>query len=393
MVLKDALVFSEKTFMRDVDVRVENGRIVEIGHNLADEAGKTVTLQGNVLLPGLIDVHTHGDFGYSYGDGEESVRAIARLLPQTGTTAVLATLCDYKENMAKAHRAIAYVHDHPKRGESRILGTHFEAPFIALSNLGIIKREFCIPISLDDFDFMVGDRGDLAKMITLSPELDGALEFIRVLTARGVRVSAGHTSATFELMNQAIDAGVSHVTHLFNAMNPLHHRNPGTPCAALCGDVTVELISDGIHLHEGILRLVTQAKQPDLVCLVTDSSVVAGLPDGEYEVDGRVVVLKDGAARLKVEGNLASSALTMDASIRFMMSHTQCPAADIIGMATAVPARQAGLTGRGSIATGNFADFAIMSRDYHPRATVIEGVPVWQAKDFNAFDAVTNQPL
>ncbi len=383
MVLKGALVYADRSFHEDLDVRIENGRILSLGANLPGEA---VDLKGARLLPGLIDVHTHGDFGYSYGGGEESVRAIARQLPQTGVTSVLATICDTVENLAEAHKGIARVHDNPKTGEARILGTHFEAPFIATTNLGIIKREFCVPVSLDDYLKMTGGREDIARLITLSPELPGALEFIKELSARGIRVSAGHTNASFELMSEAFCAGVSHITHLFNAMNPLHHRSPGVPCAALTSDVTVELICDGIHLHNGILKLVESCKKPDQICLVTDSSILAGLPDAEYEVDGRAVVLQDGAARLKIEGNLASSTLTVDKALRHMIKHTGFSEPEIIDMATAVPARVAGEKSRGSITLENYADLVVVDRDYYPLATIVEGTPVWQAQGLHYFE-------
>lgn len=372
MILCDAKVYVDGRFDSACEVRVEDGRIAALGTRL--EGQPRVSLGGAYLLPGLIDLHTHGAFGHSAMGGEADLRAMAQALVQTGVTAFVPTVsCAPIGQMREALRDIDAVRQSGAPTAAQVLGAHLEGPFLADTHLGALRGDCLLPPSIEVYEVLCGAHDGAVRLLTLSPEVPGALALSALLSQRGVCVSAGHTGARYEVMQQARRAGVRHVTHLFNAMAPLHHRAPGVVAAGLLSDATVELICDGVHLHEAVLQLVARCKRPEQICLVTDAISAAGLSDGDYELAGLPVCVRGGVARLREKGNLAGSTLTMHRALLHMAEVSGLPFEQVVGMATAVPARELRDAARGRIAVGLRADFCILSPTRALWGTVVGG--------------------
>jgi len=281
-----------------------------------DAAVVSLDAGGRHLLPGFIDVHVHGSAGFDTMDAAyDALHGMARFFAQHGTTGFLATTwSDTGERITAALAAALAAIQRPWDDGARLLGVHLEGPYLnpakcGAQNPAVIRRadptEYCPWL----------DTG-VIRLVSLAPEYSENLALLRECVARGITVSAAHTDATYEQMQTAIDAGLSHSTHTFNAMRPLGHRDPGVVGAVLSDDrVTCELIPDGIHVHSGAIRVLTAAKPAHGVILITDAMRAAGLPDGPYQIDAGPVTLKDGSIRL-ADGTLAGSALTYAEGLR-----------------------------------------------------------------------------
>ncbi len=350
-------------------VRTEAGRITEIGELTPAPGERTMDAQGRYLLPGFVDVHIHGYAGHDTMQGEAAVRAMARGLGEQGVAAFLATTMS--AGIADTRAALLGVKAamHRSSEGARVVGAHMEAPFMNGKHAGAQLPEHFLAPDMAAYDRMTEGAADIVRLITLAPELDGAEAFVRAITARGVRVSAGHSDATAEQLHTAADWGATQVTHLFNAHTPLHHRLPGIPGAALTDPrVAVQVIADLIHLHPDAVRLAIAAKRGCAcgcgVLLITDAMEAAGMPDGQYELGGQCVYVQGGAARLKA-GNLAGSTLKMHEALRNTIVALGTPPEQAIEMATEAPARSIGVeTHYGRIAAGCAARFALMDQDW-----------------------------
>lgn len=346
------------------DVEVVDGRVVAVG---CAPAGP-----GGLAVPGLIDVHVHGCAGVDFqADGVAGHRRVAPALLAAGVTSYQPTfVCAPPDGLAAAVAELAGATPAVRAGAPRVLGAHLEGPFLSPDRLGTHD-----PAARRDPDPDEADRllaaGPVAEM-TLAPELPGALALTERLAAQGVVVSLGHTDATAAQARAAVAAGARSVTHLCNAMRPLHHREPGPIGVALTTDgVTVELIVDGHHLADEIVLLAWRAAT-GRVALVTDGTAAAGMPDGDYEVGGIAVTLTDGAVRNRA-GELAGSALTMVAAVRNLHA-LGVPLADTVGAATAVPARLVGRDDLGVLRPGTAADVVVLDDRLDVRATLVGGV-------------------
>ncbi len=371
MILRCSKVFLNGAFV-GADIRIEDGRIAQIGAQL--EGGDVKEVRGT-LLPGLIDLHTHGHGGVDTMEGEEAVRAMSGAYAGYGVTSFLpTTMTAPLDAIARALEGIERVMaDAPG---ARVLGANAEGPFIDTVLRGAHAERHIAPPSAESFTEMCGGRECVIRLMTLAPEKPGAAEVIERALERGIRLSAGHTAMTYEQAAAAIDAGVKHVTHLFNAMSPIHHREPGVPTAAMLDRrTTVELIADGVHVHPAVMRMIAALK-PEGICLITDSMMAAGFPEGTYALGGQDVIVKDGEARLR-KGNLAGSVLTLDEALRRMMRLCGLAPEQVIPMATEIPARAIGLEDIGRIAEGCRADFCVMDEDWKNTATFVDGKLVY----------------
>lgn len=293
-----------------------------VGGALLVEGGRVVAFREGpapprLLLPGFVDLHVHGGGGADVMDGPEGVRAVAAFHLRRGTTALCPTtvtrpLDELRAFVAAAGALEAGAFEPGAPGAARLLGVHLEGPFIDEARRGA-QPPFTRPVDLAELAALVG-AGPVAA-VTLAPELPGAVEAVRWLAARGVRVSLGHSSCTYAQAREAFAAGAGGVTHLFNAMSGLDHKRPGLAAAALEAEGAVlELILDGHHVHPALARLALRAARGRLA-LVTDAIRAAGLGDGESELGGQRVVVKDGRAALD-DGTLAGSVLTLDRALR-----------------------------------------------------------------------------
>lgn len=364
MLIQHAKALIGNEFQTDVDIRIGQGVITEIGQHLAANGDEVLDAAGKTVLPGFVDVHIHGCVGCDTMRGEADIRKMARFLRTTGVAAFCPTTMSASiEDTRSAIQAIRAVMDRPEPEGSMVLGAHMEAPFLDGCKCGAQRREFFMNPSMEHFNAMTGEDYDAVCIMTLAPEREGSEAFIREATAKGVAISVGHTSATGEQTHRAADWGATRITHTFNAQTPLHHREPGVVGAALSDDrFYCELICDGIHLHPDILRLTSKAKGMDKTVVVSDSMEAAGMPDGQYDLGGQAVFVKDGAARL-ASGTLAGSVLTMPVAFRNLIRFGLEPLQAAV-MCTRTPAESINNHVAGRIAVGSPAPLTMWSADW-----------------------------
>jgi N-acetylglucosamine-6-phosphate deacetylase len=358
-------------------VHVRGERIADAGTGEppADIDAPLVRLpDGAVLGPGFVDLHVHGGGGAQVGADRAAIADVARFHARHGTTALLPTTVPAAEAaLADAVRAIAAVAAGPPGDAARVLGSHLEGPFVSPGRPG----------ALDVRHLRAPDRGELARLvdagggtvraIVVAPELDGAPDLIAAAAGAGVAVSLGHSIATYDEAMAGFAAGARAATHVFNAMQPLHHREPGLVGAALSSDaITAEVIADGVHVHPAVVRLVHAAKGARRVALVTDAMMAAGLPDGEYALGDQPIAVRGGEART-ASGSLAGSTLTLDRAVRVCVEQAGIPLADALEMASATPAAHLGLADAGRIAAGARADLVVLDAGLRAIGTMVGG--------------------
>lgn len=355
-------------------VVVRSGRIADVVRGPAPDLPAPVCEAG-LVSPGFIDLQVNGGFGVEVGDGAQAIRHLAVRLPATGVTAFLPTLVSSSpEVYPRACRAFLDARGAPG---ALPLGLHLEGPFISPRRAGAHRRDALLHPPSDLFDPFL--EHEVLRLVTLAPELEGGLDRVRRLAASGVVVSLGHTDASYEELVQAIDAGATMVTHLYDAMSPFHHRAPGAVGAALLDErVVAGLIADGVHSHRASVRLAVRAKGADRIALVTDAIAGAGMGPGVYGLDGREVVVDETAARLR-DGTLAGSVLTLDQAVRNVVGWTGSGVAEACHMASEVPARLLGLPAKGRLAAGFDADLVLLDDALRVAATFVEGRCVYGA--------------
>lgn len=317
---------------------------------------------GHWIVPGFVDIHTHGGGGHTFTTGDvDAARGAAEFHLAHGTTTLLASLVSSPyELMREATKAFA-----PLVADGVLAGIHYEGPYLSRARCGAQNPAFLRDPSLDELVDLLDLGSGAVRMVTLAPELPGALAAIELLVSRGVVAAIGHTDATYEQTSAAIIAGATVATHLFNGMRGVHHREPG-PVLALLGspNVVCELVADGVHLHQGTLAFAAATAGPERAALVTDAMAAAGMPDGAYELGGQPVLVADGTARLATTdgspGAIAGSVLTMDAALRQAVA-AGFSMVDACRMAATTPARAIGLGERvGALAPGLRADLVVL---------------------------------
>lgn len=357
------------------DVFLENGKIKEVAPSIKKVADSRIDAsdKGWIVVPGFIDVHIHGASGFDVMDGTpEALNGLARALPREGTTSFLATtMTQTDENIGKAlQNASLFTADDT---QAEMLGVHLEGPFISPERAGAQPIEHILPPSMSLFKKWQELSGDRIKLVTLAPEMDNGLAFIEELTASGIIASLGHTDATMELVSEAVSAGASHVTHLYNQMSPFHHREPGVAGAALLeDDLTVELIVDFIHSHPKAVEFAFRQKSASRIILITDAMRAKGLAPGTYDLGGQDVEVTHEDARLG-NGTLAGSILTMENAAKNMKTATDCTLSELVAMTSTNAATQLGLTNKGRIESGKDADLTIIDADWTVQMTICRG--------------------
>ena len=359
-------------------VVIEDGRIAGIVTG-EPRLASSVDYSDAFIAPGFIDLHIHGMAGASVMDGtREALEHMARRMAAQGTTTFLPSTVT--ESLEVTRRVIVAIRDYmssPPEGVSQVAGMHLEGPWISPEYKGMQNEAHILPPDLETVDQLLVLAAGTVARVSLAPERPGADAVIRLLREAQVSVSIAHTAATYEQVMAAVDLGATQVTHCFNAMSPFRHRAPGTAGAAmLCDDLYTELIPDGIHVHPAAMRLLIRTKGRERVMLVTDALAAAELSDGVYELGGKEVFVRDGAARL-ADGTIASSTLTMDAAARDVVRLCGASIVDAIAMASTTPAEAMGWGGqKGKLRVGHAADLVVLDRELHPIATWINGVPV-----------------
>ncbi|PKP54983.1 N-acetylglucosamine-6-phosphate deacetylase, partial [Candidatus Atribacteria bacterium HGW-Atribacteria-1] len=363
---------------------VEKGRIREIVNK---EELSTATLTGaeviegkdKFIVPGYIDIHVHGGGGSDVMDGDyEAVNQIAIAHSHFGTTSFLpTTMTMSKDKIIRSLRSICKA---AKKGTAgaEILGIHMEGPYINPEKKGAQKEEDIKKISIEEFLEFNQASGNLIRLVTIAPEMPGAIGLIKYLYKQGIIASVGHTNATYVQTQAGIQAGLSHVTHTFDAMRGLHHREPGVIGAALTSpELTVEVIADGIHIHPIVLKILTKIKDGEKIVLITDSMRATGLNEGTYDLAGQEVIVTKGQARLK-DGTLAGSVLTMDKAVKNMVNKVGIQLSKAIQMASFNPAKSIGIDDKkGSLEPGKDADIVILNKNLEAELTMVAGKIVY----------------
>ena len=330
------------------------------------------------VAPGYVELQLNGAFGHDLHGDPSSAAEVARLLPSTGVTSFLPTLISSsREELDPKLSTLRSIRGAP--GAAHLLGVHLEGPYLSPKRVGAHDASALqLPNrNSSTTDFIEAEAAWMVaagvRLVTLAPELAGALDLARALIARGVRVSAGHTDATVEQAQAAIAAGVKLCTHLFNAMPPLHHRAPGAAGAYLSDDgAAVGLIADGVHVHPAVVAIARRCKPAGKVVLVTDAMAAAGMPPGTSLLAGREVLVDETSARL-ADGTLAGSTLTMDAAVRNYRSFTNCTPAEAVAAATLAPALALGDPRLGRLFAGGPADAILLDRDLRVQAAFTSG--------------------
>lgn len=324
---------------------------------------------GELIAPGFIDLQVNGFAGHDAAAGAAAIAEISDALPASGVTAFLPTLISSPIEACEAF--IAAVGAAAESRGARVLGAHVEGPFINPSFRGAHLREHLTDPTPERVDVFVGAR---PRLITLAPELPGALAAIERLHRAGIVVSAGHTGADFEQGRRAIAAGVRFGTHIYNQMPPVHHRNPGIALALLLDPrVTVGLIADGVHVHPGVCEELVRVKGSSRIALTTDQTSAAGAPAGTYQLSGRSVVSDGRVVRLD-NGTLAGSAAKMDDLVRFTANLPGTTSDRAVDMATEVPARVLGERRMGRIREGACSDLIVLDEHLRVRLTMVRGL-------------------
>jgi N-acetylglucosamine-6-phosphate deacetylase len=328
---------------------------------------REINARGRTAVPGFVDVHIHGAGGHDVMEGtREALEIISATVAARGTTSLVATTVTASEketchSVAGIARFILNTSQFPARELSaEILGIHFEGPFISTARRGVHPAKWIVPPSSELLARLLAEARGTAQILTLAPELPGALELISKARQGGLVVSLGHTDATYEQAVAAIESGASHAAHVFNAMRPFSHRGTGVIGAVLTSPkVSAELIADGVHVDEAAMRMLIQLKTPERVILVSDGISATGMPDGKYQLGMFEVKVSGGVAR-NAEGKLAGSTLTLDRALRNVVA-LGVPLASALRMVTANPARQIGLGARkGVLAAGADADLVFL---------------------------------
>lgn len=356
-------------------VLIENGTIAQIGQiDSETSSNETLEAQGRILAPGFIDVHIQGAGGADILDATpEALEAISRTCARFGTTGFLATTV-YKPNQDNQHLALAAEYTGKDLGGANLLGIHLEGPFISLEKKGMILPECICPPSEQILDEIQNITKGHLSMMTIAPEIPGNLRTIQSLVNSGIIASFGHSSATYEQTLDGFDAGISHVTHLFNAMPSIHHRKPG-PLVAIfeTKSITAQVITDGVHIHPAVLKFSYENLGPNRTIPITDGMQAIGLGDGMFIYNGIEYESKAGAARYK-DGTLIGTALGLSQMLEKFITFTNCSLETAIRMTTQNPARILGLEKKkGSIAVGKDADLVLLDNNLAVNTTIVAG--------------------
>lgn len=367
-------VYIDHTFQKKT-IYIQDGTINLLEAD-CQTSGTVFDAAGRRIVPGFIDIHTHGAVGVDVnGASAEDLEKIGKFFAKSGTTSWLASiLTDTEEQTSRAiSQCIEYQASAGKGAQ--LLGIHLEGPFLASEFKGAMPEHLLKKGSADLAASYQRQANGNIRYITVSPEVEGVLELIPRLRELGIVVAMGHSGADYDTAMAAIQAGTAACTHTFNAMAPLHQHRPAIIGAALESDVYCEMICDGLHLHPAIVRLLWKTKGPQRLVAITDSIMAAGLPDGNYHLGVNQVVVEKGDAKLASDGTRAGSTLTQDRALRNLLSFTGLPLEEILPVLTENPAKLIGVYDRkGSIEDGKDADLVVLDEQNQVADVFLQGI-------------------
>lgn len=385
VVIHAARAFTPLEEILDAAVVIEDGRIAAVGARaslVAPAGAKEISARDASILPGFVDVHVHGAGGHDVmSSTEEALTTIASTVARRGTTSIVATTVtappdETRRCLEGISRYILSPVNRSTNVAAEIIGIHLEGPFISPTRRGVHPAGAISNPSPTLLDRYLEAAAGTVKILTLAPEIPGALELIERGYAKGLVVALGHTDATYEQAHTAIFRGAHHAVHVFNAMRPFSHRETGVLGAVLTDpSVTAEVIADGVHVDDPAIRLLLAAKGTDLVLLVSDGTAATGMRDGSYRLGTFDVTVTDGICRNR-EGKLAGSTLTLDRAVQHMV-RLGVPLIEAIRMATYNPARRIGMEARkGVLTAGADADLVLLTPELKIANVFIRGIPL-----------------
>jgi N-acetylglucosamine-6-phosphate deacetylase len=358
-------------YLQDVSLHISEGKIAQIDDGF--NPGADLVVQGTIV-PGFVDLQINGGYGIDFTRQPDQADVVARRLPETGTTAFLPTIItspfhSYPERINDLVSGLLPIL------ETRVENNHLEGPYLNPLRQGAHPLELLRPIDVDELLHWANSK--YVRLVTLAAELPGGDQAVRKLTQAGIITSLGHSDASFSQTQVSLKNGIRWATHLFNAMRPINHREPGLIPALLESDIPCGVIADGIHVHPAMLRLAFLLKGSHGLTLVTDAMAALGMPAGEYRLGEDVVIVGEKDARLQ-NGTLAGSLLRMDEAVRNMVAFSGCTLFEAVSMASSTPAKLLGLEGlMGKIASGYLADLVILDEHLQVTHTFIDGQLVY----------------
>ena len=363
---------------------IENGTILIEGKRIS-EIGKSgdvdipdnieiIDVSGRLIVPGFVDLLVHGGGGFGFADeNDSSIEKVARYFLEHGSTSVLASLfAKPEELLLKDLRRLAdYIEDHP---DSNIRGIHMEGPYLNKQLKGAMNESYLWEPTVESWNKIWDASKGYIKIMTIAPELPGASAVMRAAARQGVVLSIGHSMATYDDIEIAIDNGAAHVTHMFNAMSPFHHRHPGIILSSLLrNELKIELIADTLHVHPAVMELLIRMKGANGIILVSDSIRAGGMHEGEYEFADQKVFMKEKKAYL-ADGTLAGSTLTLNMAIKNMVETANAKITEAVRMASLNGAKVVNFEHKkGILAVGKDADIVVLNDDYEVETTILGG--------------------
>jgi N-acetylglucosamine-6-phosphate deacetylase len=363
---------------------IENGKISELGKSLDNTILKNyeiMDVSGKIICPGFADLLVHGGAGFGFADNtDESIEKISSYLLQYGSTTVLASLFAKPEELLleDLNRVADYIEKHP---DSNIRGIHMEGPFLNKKFKGAMNENYLWKPDSESWEKIWKASKGHIKIMTIAPELEGSVEVMQAAAKEGVVLSIGHSMATYDEVENAIDNGAAHVTHIFNAMQSFHHRTPGVILGALLhNELKIELIADTLHVHPAVMELLLKLKGASGIILVSDSIRAGGMHEGEYEFADQKIYMKEKKAYLE-DGTLAGSTLTLNSAVKNMVEAAGAKITEAVRMASLNGIKVLDLDHKkGILAVGKDADIVVLDKDYDVELTLLNGKVVYQKK-------------